>query len=102
MDPTSNQPPAPAKTSNQDLDTILIMTIKAGASGQEFNSEYLKKIEILRSAQDDIIIEVDGGINDQTITLAKNAGATRFVSTNFLFGKQDPQTQFNFLQGKIS
>lgn len=81
-----------------DLDSILIMTIKAGQSGQAFNPEYLKKIEILRSAQNDIKIEVDGGINDQTILLAKNAGATRFVSTSLVFNSQDPQLQFDLLK----
>lgn len=97
-----------------DLDCILIMTIKAGASGQEFNQEYLKKIEILRSAQDDpsasrrcpeghsgLAIEVDGGINDRTAVLAKDAGANRFVSTSFIFSHQDPQKQYKKLKQEI-
>ena len=84
-----------------DLDSILIMTIKAGMSGQEFNPEYLKKIEIQRFAQNDIRIEVDGGINDQTIRLAKAAGANRFIANSFLFSSQNPQERFNLLTSKI-
>lgn len=85
-----------------DLDCVLIMTIKAGASGQEFNPEYLKKVEILRSAQNDIGIpvEIDGGINDRTILQAKETGAVRFVANSFIFGSQNPQGQYSLLQGK--
>ena len=42
-------------------------------------------------------IVVDGGINDHTIVDAKNAGATRFVTTSFLFNNQDSQKQFEML-----
>ena len=99
------------KVPYEDLDAILIMTIKAGESGQEFNPEYLKKIEMLNQAspsqtwlspdQHDtgggLPIGVDGGINDHTIVDAKNAGATRFVTTSFLFNNQDSQKQFEML-----
>lgn len=86
------------KVPYEDLDCILIMTIKAGQSRQTFNAEYLKKIEMLKLIQHDIKIEVDGGINDQTVLLAKNAGASRFVSTSFIFGAQNPHSQFNLLK----
>lgn len=87
-----------------DLDSILVMSIKAGWSGQEFNPEYLKKVETLRSsfakapADKQVQIEVDGGINDQTIALAIQAGAQRFVSTSFIFNAQNPQKQYNLLK----
>lgn len=84
-----------------DLDCILLMTIKAGESGQTFNPEYLKKVETLRSAMQNqgqfLPIEIDGGINDVTIVKAKNVGATRFVSTSFIFNG-DPKSQFNLLK----
>lgn len=85
-----------------DLDCILIMTIKAGQSGQTFNPQCLEKIKILRSAQNNIriSIEVDGGINDVTIVEAKNVGATRFVANSFIFKAQNPQEQYNLLQSK--
>jgi|SRR3989344_9048129 len=91
------------KVPYRDLDCILIMTIKAGQSGQAIVPQYLEKIKILRSAQNDpsagsgLAIEVDGGINDETIIQAKNAGANRFVSTSFLF-KDNPQNQFDLLK----
>ena len=81
-----------------DLDCILIMMIKAGQSGQELKQEYLEKVQALRLAQETLSIEVDGGINDKTILLAKNKGADRFASTSFIFGAQNPQDQFNLLK----
>jgi ribulose-phosphate 3-epimerase len=91
------------KVPYEDLDTILIMSIKAGQAGQVFVTEYLKKIEILRSAQNDIMIpiEVDGGINDKTIAESRNAGANRFVANSFIFNSQNPQAQYQLLQNQV-
>jgi ribulose-phosphate 3-epimerase len=81
-----------------DLDCLVLMTIQAGKSGQTFNSEYLKKIEALRLGEKDIEIpiEIDGGINSETISLAKNKGANRFVANSFIFNG-NPQEQFDLL-----
>lgn len=84
-----------------DLDAILIMTIKAGFSGQQFMSEYLEKVRAIREKSATIPIEVDGGTNDQTIVQAKEAGATRFVATSFIFGSQDPHEQYRLLEASI-
>lgn len=89
-----------------DLDCLLLMTIKAGFSGQEFNTEYLKKIrEIPNQAKPDqndkVIIEVDGGINDQNIALACSFGANRFISNSFIYSA-NPSEQFKKLQNKIN
>jgi len=86
-----------------DLDSILIMTIKAGMSGQKFSPEYLKKVETLRLTQgQSLAIGIDGGINDKTILLAKNSGANRFISTSFIFGNNPPaggpQERYNLLR----
>ena len=81
-----------------DLDVVLVLAVKAGESGQEFQNQALEKIKILKQVQDDkktnTIIEVDGGIDDKTLPLAKNAGATRFVSTNFISNAQNPQAAY--------
>ena len=85
----------------EDLDCILLMSIHAGFSGQDFEQSSLEKIKTLRS-KTAIPIEVDGGINDQTIGLAKNAGANRFVMTHFLFSSNNPAEQFSKLTGLVS
>lgn len=79
-----------------DLDVLLIMTIKAGFSGQEFVEKNLDKIKTARE-KTFIPIEVDGGINDQTILRVKESGANRFVATSFIF-KEKPEEQYKILQ----
>lgn len=79
-----------------DLDAILIMTVKTGFSNQEFQNSALDKVQNLRS-KTTIPIEVDGGINDQTILLAKQAGANRFVSTNFICNADNPEEAYRRL-----
>jgi ribulose-phosphate 3-epimerase len=80
------------------FDSITVMAIKAGKSGQVFNPENLRKIEMLKQVQHDIKVEIDGGINDQTISLARNAGADRFIANSFIFNNPNPSLQFNLLR----
>jgi ribulose-phosphate 3-epimerase len=79
-----------------DIDSVLLMAVKAGKSGQEFSSQVIAKIQELR-LKTQILLEIDGGINDSTIVQCKNAGATRFVSTSFIFGSSDPLNSFESL-----
>ncbi|OGH19194.1 MAG: hypothetical protein A3D75_01840 [Candidatus Levybacteria bacterium RIFCSPHIGHO2_02_FULL_37_18] len=79
-----------------DLDMVLVMTIKAGFSGQAFTSELLKKVQDLRE-KTAIPLEVDGGINDISLIQARNAGATDFVSTSFIYKNPDPHFAFKTL-----
>jgi len=83
-----------------DLDVLLFMTVKTGASGQELEENNLDKIKKARE-KSFIPIEVDGGINDQNILLAKESGADRFVATSFIF-KETPQEQYTILHDKIA
>ncbi|HUQ84885.1 MAG TPA: hypothetical protein VM077_01035 [Candidatus Limnocylindrales bacterium] len=89
------------KVQLDDLDTILVMAVKAGFSGQEFNDDALVKIEELKELTD-VPIEVDGGINERTIHITKNLGASRFVATSFLFDSdKSPEEQFRLLKDSL-
>lgn len=76
------------------LDTVLIMTIKAGFGGQSFIPEMLDKVRAVRKAVADsgleIRVEVDGGIADDTIAAAAEAGADAFVAGTAVYGAEDP------------
>ncbi|GAA1684244.1 ribulose-phosphate 3-epimerase [Fodinicola feengrottensis] len=76
------------------FDTVLIMTIKAGFGGQAFMPELLAKVRTIRQAIDlddlSIRLEVDGGINADTIQAAAEAGADTFVAGSAVFGAADP------------
>lgn len=67
------------------VDFILIMTVKAGFSGQSFGEQSLEKIRKLREMRPDLDIEIDGGVNLETAKSAKEAGANIFVSTSYIF-----------------
>lgn len=82
-----------------DLDQILLMSVKAGKSGQKFNEGILDKIRDLKSKYLGEI-EIDGGINDKTLPLAKKSGASSFCVTSFLFD-EDPKKKYELLKSLL-
>lgn len=84
-----------------DLDCMLIYTCeKVGFAGPPFVEGKLAKVKELRE-KTMLPIEVDGGMKDTTILFAKNAGATRFVATSFIWGSEDPKAAFDKLTSII-
>lgn len=71
------------------IDIILVMTVFPGYSGQEFMPQTLSKIrtvrEMIDSSKLDIRLEVDGGMNSQTIYQCFQAGADTFVAASAIF-----------------
>jgi len=61
------------------VDEVLVMTVNPGWGGQTFIGSALAKVERIRSLRPDILIEVDGGIDEETLPRAKEAGANLFV-----------------------
>lgn len=76
------------------LDTLLIMTIKAGFGGQRFMPELLDKVRTARRHANaghlELRVEVDGGIAEETIAAAAEAGADAFVAGTAVYAAQDP------------
>ena len=68
------------------VDLVLIMTVEPGKGGQDFMRENLSKVRYLRSLRNDLLIEVDGGINDKTAKECVEAGVNVLVSGSFVFG----------------
>lgn len=69
----------------KDIDMVLIMTVNPGFGGQAFIEGMLQKIKDLRSIDSNIDIQVDGGINNKTSKLVKEAGANILVAGSYLF-----------------
>ncbi|GGE24949.1 ribulose-phosphate 3-epimerase [Streptococcus himalayensis] len=71
------------------VDQVLVMTVNPGFGGQAFLSETMVKIRQLVTLREekglDFDIEVDGGIDNHTITAAKEAGANVFVAGSYVF-----------------
>lgn len=79
-----------------DFDCVLLMGVKAGESGQQFAPQVLEKIKDLRQVTQ-IPIEMDGGINEETLIAAKAEGAERFVATSFIFKSLDQMQSYERL-----
>ena len=72
-----------------DVDMVLIMTVQPGFGGQKYMEECTEKIEELKEIIDaeglDVDIEVDGGINDETMETVLKAGANLLVAGSYVF-----------------
>jgi ribulose-phosphate 3-epimerase len=75
-------------------DTLLVMTVEPGFGGQKFRADVLPKVrEARRRVQTGhlkLFIEVDGGVNAETIELAAAAGADVFVAGSAVYHADDP------------
>ena len=69
------------------IDLILVMSVNPGFGGQKFINSSIQKIKKIKELVKNfnIDIEVDGGIDDKSATLVKNAGANILVSGSFIF-----------------
>jgi len=75
------------------VDQVLVMSVHPGKGGQKFIEDVLYKIETLRDLKESnnyhYIINVDGGINDETVKLVKDAGADMVVSGSYVCKSSD-------------
>lgn len=71
------------------VDEVLVMTVNPGWGGQKFIHRTLDKVQNLRRAKPDLQIEVDGGIDPDTLPLAIEAGANIFVVGSYLAKSED-------------
>ncbi len=90
----------------QDIDLILLMSVNPGFGGQKFIPSTLKKIQDVKAMIDhqdkDMYLEVDGGINLDTIASVSQAGANVFVAGSAIFGSPDYEETIQSFRQKIS
>ena len=86
-----NTPEQTIESFLEHCDLILVMTVEPGFVGQKFMANQLKKIQNIRSMINNsslkIYLEVDGGINPETASLAVNSGANVLVAGNYIFSE---------------
>jgi ribulose-phosphate 3-epimerase len=89
-----------------DLDLLLIMTVNPGFGGQKFIPATFDKITraraLLRAAKHPVVLEVDGGINRDTIDKVWRAGADTFVAGNAVFTAKDPSGEIRALRARCA
>lgn len=77
---------------------LLIMSVHPGAGGQEYIPETLDKIPELKAINPNIIVAVDGGMNEKTAPIANEKGANVIVSGSFVLKSENPEKAVEMLK----
>lgn len=89
----------------EEVDLILLMTVNPGFGGQSFIEAVLPKIKQARALVNErqlpIEIEVDGGVNEETVKLCAEAGADVFVAGSAIFNKEDRKAALQSIRNQI-
>ncbi len=89
-----------------EIDLILLMGVYPGFGGQEFIEDTIEKIseakKLIDQQDHQIFLEVDGGINNETISRVSKAGANVFVAGSAIFGSSDYEKTIQGFRQKIS
>ena len=83
-----------------EVDMFLIMTVEPGFGGQSFKPEMMEKVSKTRQliGNRPIWLQVDGGISQDTIEIARAAGADTFVAGSAVYKADDPASMINVLR----
>ena len=82
------------------VDMVLIMTVEPGFGGQTFMEDCAQKIPIIRqNAPENLIIQVDGGINEETAKICRDLGANSLVAGSYIFKSTDINDAIQSLKG---
>lgn len=72
------------------VDLVLVMTVEPGFGGQEFMHDCAMKIPVIKqNAPENLIIQVDGGINNLTAKICTSLGANSLVAGNYIYSAND-------------
>ncbi|MCW4384357.1 ribulose-phosphate 3-epimerase [Salinibacterium sp. SYSU T00001] len=90
----------------EEFDQVLVMTVEPGFGGQSFMHGVMPKLEILRDTVRrrglDVWLQVDGGVTEETIGIAAEAGANTFVAGSSVYNSPDPAAQIEALRTAAS
>ena len=85
------------------IDEVLVMSVKPGKGGQQFMEDVLYKVETLKELREannyHYIINIDGGINGETVKLAREAGVDMVVSGSYVCKSDNYNERIKILKG---
>lgn len=82
-----------------DIDMVLFMSVEPGLGGQEFMESVIEKVKRLKEvAPEDLIISIDGGVNNKTVSLCKYAGCNMVVAGSYITNSSDYNERINELR----
>ena len=86
------------------IDEVLVMSVKPGKGGQKFMEDVLYKVETLKELREannyHYIISIDGGINGDTVKMAKDAGVDMVISGSYVCKSEDYNERIKILRGE--
>ena len=89
----------------KEIDLVCIMSVNPGFGGQSFISRTYKKInkliKIVKKEKTNVLIEIDGGVNDKNSKKLIDSGANVLVAGNFVFSSKNPKETINNLKQNI-
>ena len=91
-------PPDKVKDYLDRIDEVLILAVRPGFYGSKFIPETLEKVRQLRKLKPELDIEVDGGINPETIREVFEAGANFLVSGSYIMNSANPKEALELLK----
>ena len=85
----------------EDIDVVLVMSVEPGFGGQSFQEQAIEKIQKLSSLKNQyhFLIEVDGGVNEQTARLCEEAGADVVVAGSAVFNAPNRRVAIEQIKG---
>ncbi|PRW65208.1 ribulose-phosphate 3-epimerase [Actinopolyspora mortivallis] len=101
-----NTPLDPYTDLLRHYDTLLVMSVEPGFGGQKFMPEVLDKVRAARRMVDtghlNLLVEIDGGINADTIEQAAEAGVDCFVAGSAVYGADEPERAVEQLRSRAA
>ncbi|RNL52271.1 ribulose-phosphate 3-epimerase [Pedobacter jejuensis] len=90
----------------EDLDLVLIMSVNPGFGGQQFIHNTYKKVQnlnrLIQGRNEELIIQVDGGVGLQNISALVSAGVNAFVAGNAVFATDNPTETISKMKNLLS
>ena len=77
---------------------LLVMTVEPGFGGQKFMEDCAEKVKLIREKNKNIIIQVDGGINNETCKICKEYGVNSLVAGNYIYKSDNIAQAINSLK----
>ena len=71
------------------VDMVLIMTVEPGFGGQKFMEDCAQKITEIKKINKNVLVQIDGGINDKTAKICRDLGADSLVAGSYIYGASD-------------
>jgi ribulose-phosphate 3-epimerase len=84
------------------FDLVLLMSINPGYSGQEFMPDAVERLRTLRKLLPDMLLQIDGGVNNQNVRELYTSGANLIVAGSAIFSREDLPRAFRRLVTDLS